>query len=594
MYCQVNNEIDGGGDPVYRTLTFVSEGIVDIGGTVPGVGEPIKFTRVTPVSTAVNDFEDGVGLTAAALDAGFEQVIFGIQEAQDNLQDAEDTEAALLAAQDAQAAAEAAQTAAETAETNAETAETDAQTAQAAAEQAVVDAQAVVDGLGTEFSDDTFRIKDDVDATKKVAFELSAVSTGTVRTITLPDEDIVLGQGGIAYIDKTGTYIAKAGEGIVADTSGGAWTLTFPEGEDMDRIIVRESGGWKANNLTILPDGSETFNGHAALNCDVNDVQLEFVKKGTDWEFTMTATGGGVSDVLSAANNLSDVAAPASRGNLNKYEDKTADYDLVVGDWIYADTSGGTFNLTLPATAPNGAEIRIADPGTWADTPPILLRNGNTIKGNALDMELSTGNVEHTLRFNSVTGNWRVHTGAVSGGDFGNAAPVLLDTQVAAGASSVEFTSGIDDTYKEYLVTFISVVCSTDVSRMKLRVSNDGGTSWVSTAGDYGFRGYYGYASSANQGTPTSGYAELDMNYGFNVGAGTGESQSGFLRIYDPSNATLNKHGEWLCTGSYTDGNHGSTRGEFTIQAGQDAIDALQFFYSVGTFSGTFKLYGIQ
>lgn len=39
----------------------------------------------------------------------------------------------------------------------------------------------------TEFSDSTFRIQDNGDATKEIAFEASSITTGTTRTVTVPD-----------------------------------------------------------------------------------------------------------------------------------------------------------------------------------------------------------------------------------------------------------------------------------------------------------------------------------------------------------------------------------------------------------------------
>ncbi len=45
----------------------------------------------------------------------------------------------------------------------------------------------------TEFSDSTFRIQNFGDATKKIAFDASIITTGTTQTITMPDEDIDLG-----------------------------------------------------------------------------------------------------------------------------------------------------------------------------------------------------------------------------------------------------------------------------------------------------------------------------------------------------------------------------------------------------------------
>jgi hypothetical protein len=47
-------------------------------------------------------------------------------------------------------------------------------------------------GGGTEFADDVFRIQDDGDATKEIAFQASTITTGTTRTITMPDSNVDL------------------------------------------------------------------------------------------------------------------------------------------------------------------------------------------------------------------------------------------------------------------------------------------------------------------------------------------------------------------------------------------------------------------
>lgn len=49
-------------------------------------------------------------------------------------------------------------------------------------------------GLGGDpkFSDSEFRIQDNADATKQLAFEVSAITTGTTRTITMPDANTAL------------------------------------------------------------------------------------------------------------------------------------------------------------------------------------------------------------------------------------------------------------------------------------------------------------------------------------------------------------------------------------------------------------------
>lgn len=60
-------------------------------------------------------------------------------------------------------------------------------------------------------SDGTFRIQDDGDATKQLAFQVSGLTTGTTRTLTIQDAD-----GTIAIIDGSGTFgVSGASAGLV-------------------------------------------------------------------------------------------------------------------------------------------------------------------------------------------------------------------------------------------------------------------------------------------------------------------------------------------------------------------------------------------
>lgn len=45
---------------------------------------------------------------------------------------------------------------------------------------------------GVDFNDSTFRISDNIDSSKKIAFEASGITTATVRTVTMPDTDVAL------------------------------------------------------------------------------------------------------------------------------------------------------------------------------------------------------------------------------------------------------------------------------------------------------------------------------------------------------------------------------------------------------------------
>lgn len=54
----------------------------------------------------------------------------------------------------------------------------------------ITDASTVTNGV---FSDNTFRIRDNSDVTKQIAFEASNISTGTTKTITIPNQNVTLG-----------------------------------------------------------------------------------------------------------------------------------------------------------------------------------------------------------------------------------------------------------------------------------------------------------------------------------------------------------------------------------------------------------------
>jgi hypothetical protein len=87
--------------------------------------------------------------------------------------------------------------------------------------QALQDLETYVETVSAnnEFLDSLFRIKDNSDPSKKIAFEASGISTGTVRTITMPDADVNLADANNAIL-KNGT------RSFTADQSMGGNKLT--------------------------------------------------------------------------------------------------------------------------------------------------------------------------------------------------------------------------------------------------------------------------------------------------------------------------------------------------------------------------------
>ena len=181
----------------------------------------------------------------------------------------------------------------------------------------------------------------------------------------------------------------------------------------------------------------------------------------------------------------------------------------------------------------------------------------------------------------------------VSGGSLG-----LLSTQTASSSSTIDFTSDIDSTYKEYVFKFVSIHPATDNVNFMVNF-RDGGSSYDATKTSTSFAAYH---NEAGDTTGVNYEASFDLaqstgNQPLNAGGGVGgdadQSISGTLHLFDPSSTTFVKH--------YISNINFSNNSNYTIQsfiAGYcnvtAAIDGVQFSMSSGNIdSGTFKMYGV-
>ena len=61
-----------------------------------------------------------------------------------------------------------------------------------------------------EFSDADFRVADNADQSKKLAFEVSGIATATTRTVTVPDKNLTI-QAQAALLDAIAALTTAAG-----------------------------------------------------------------------------------------------------------------------------------------------------------------------------------------------------------------------------------------------------------------------------------------------------------------------------------------------------------------------------------------------
>ena len=133
--------------------------------------------------------------------------------------------------------------------------------------------------------------------------EAGTVTTGKIFSPLRVKQAIdALAVGGVTYVAKTTTYTTQNLEGVLADTSGGAFTVNLPASPSAgEQVIIADSGGaFGSNNLTTGRNGS-TIDGTAAdLDLDIDGVSVQFVYDGSTWEVYAQVGGNGGSVVTLA------------------------------------------------------------------------------------------------------------------------------------------------------------------------------------------------------------------------------------------------------------------------------------------------------
>jgi len=143
------------------------------------------------------------------------------------------------------------------------------------------------------------------------AWDTSLVGTvnGQVPTWTGAAWSVAVPSGGLTYVYKTANYTAVDKEGVLANTSGGAFTVTLPATPSTGaQVVVADAGGvWGTNNLTVARNGS-TISGLAEdMVLDINGASVQFVYDGTTWEiYAQIGGNGGTAVTLNGVQTLTN------------------------------------------------------------------------------------------------------------------------------------------------------------------------------------------------------------------------------------------------------------------------------------------------
>ena len=132
-------------------------------------------------------------------------------------------------------------------------------------------------------------------------------SNGTTWQSTAP------AAGGITYTTtKTANYTAVKNDGVLTNTTAGAFTVTLPASpSNGDQVVVADAAGtWGTNNLTVGRNGNNIADLAQDLVCDISGTSVQFVynSSGTaSWEvYAQIGGNGGTAVTLDGVQTLTN------------------------------------------------------------------------------------------------------------------------------------------------------------------------------------------------------------------------------------------------------------------------------------------------
>jgi hypothetical protein len=313
---------------------------------------------------------------------------------------------------------------------------------------------------------------------------------------------------------------------------------------------------------------------------EVNDTHVvngvTYTWDGTRWKASFEAGGGGIVFTRHTAN----VTAEAGQG-------------------IIADTSGGTFTVTLPATPSEGDTVVIADGADFGTVNLTVARNGSTIEGQAENLTLDIGGVKTTLVFDGVT--WQVYAqaGIVVVPEYVAAAGQWVEvsrTVVSTAVATVDFT-GIDSSADEWAVHIYKAEPSNTTGvTMYCRFSSNG-SDWHTATYTYGSMFTANNSATIDSSRSVSA-TEIQLE-NFSCSPAPGGLCDIEILLNSPARTDTVPRIKWSLTGVYNNATptDNLTDDKWYYYTGfggrmvQEAVQGLRFYFDTGNIaSGTFVL----
>jgi len=209
----------------------------------------------------------------------------------------------------------------------------------------IAEAQTLLE-IVTEFLTNVFRIQDNTDPTKEIAFDASGITTGNTRTITMPDADVDLTDsgtpegtavkstgetGGVKFLgedgDGTSSWKVPGGGGDVVGPAGGVVDNEIPLYDSTTGKLIKGSGATIDSNgltLVVVPIPINNYPSSDSDDADQTSATTRCV-------VTLGTAGSVESDYYIAVKDGGDASG-------------------VETDAIHVDGSASLVNMLFPAT----------------------------------------------------------------------------------------------------------------------------------------------------------------------------------------------------------------------------------------------------
>ena len=175
---------------------------------------------------------------------------------------------------------------------------------------------------------------------------------------------------------------------------------------------------------------------------------------------------------------------------------------------------------------------------------------------------------------------------------------VFISRSTASSSSTIDFTSGIDSTYKEYIFIFNNIHAATAGTDFGFQGDTGTNTNYNQTITSTFFRAAHNEADSTAVVSHDTGFDQAQgtsiQPIATNMGDDNDMCGSGVLHLFDPSNTTFVKH--FIARSNvYQESvfnNNQYIAGYFNTTS---AITRIQFKMASGNIdSGTIDLYGVN